>query len=77
MPNASFQYSTLDPDEFEIQTGDTVDAAWRRVARDFGADPGRPASFRAGGAIISGTATPQPGQVITVTVNHDQKGAIS
>lgn len=74
MSTASFQYGSDDPMEFEIRDGETVLDAWKRNAADLGADGARPVTFKAGGALISGSAKPAPGQVIIATVNLESKG---
>lgn len=74
MAQASFQTGCEDPIEFNIRDGESLNDAWKRIAPEYGADPNRPVTFKAGGALLSGSATPQPGQVIVAEVSLESKG---
>lgn len=74
MATASFQYGSDDPIDFTIQNGESILDAWKRNALDAGGDPNRAVTFKAGGAVLNPSATPQPGQTIVATASLEQKG---
>lgn len=73
--NGTFKLNyTTNSDEFDLEDGLTVRAAWLRYAADLGGNADRPVVFRAGGVLISGDAKIQPGQEISATVTQEAKG---
>lgn len=71
----SFQFGAEDPVDVAIRDGETVHSAWKRIAPQFGADPGRAVSFKAGGEHLASSDYPRQGQTIIASVSHETKGA--